>query len=110
VAGAALRSLLEVALVFGNTLNKVEGLCYAMLPGFVFGCFDSFRKSFLQVYFSSLSLAQGNRLGDAKGITVDSILLFHEVKASSMQRVDLCTSCHVNFSSYHVALSVFRSA
>jgi hypothetical protein len=26
VAGAALRSLLEVALVFGNTLNKVEGL------------------------------------------------------------------------------------
>ena len=48
---SALRGLLEVALVFGNTLNK------------------------------------GNRLGDARGITVDSILLFHEVKANSVQKV-----------------------
>jgi hypothetical protein len=42
LAGAALRSLLEVALVFGNTLNKVEAVYYVMLPEFVFGCFDSF--------------------------------------------------------------------
>jgi hypothetical protein len=32
---------------------------------------------------------QGNRLGDARGITVDSILLFHEVKASNLQKVSL---------------------
>ena len=36
--GAALRSLLEVALVFGNTLNKVNSACYVTMHCFVIDC------------------------------------------------------------------------